>query len=307
MRRLPGLIVPAVLATLLCITGPARANTVTLDILTYNTYLRPFVPEGQDRRAPLMARELRGYDVLLLQEVFSDWHRKLLLDDLAADYPHRTRVVGRDRGFRQDGGIVILSKWPIERETQRGFGALCAASDCLADKGVLYARIRKQALTFHVFATHLQSGTDQSAMRSRQIAVVRDLIDELALPTDEPVLIGGDLNTDRFTDQRDGAFTAMTRVLNAVHPEPPPGGAHEPTLDPAHNRLVTQEAEYVDYLLYSAAHLRPRSASNEVFGLFAGDLPLSDHFAVRGRFRFDAARAAGRLEAAGTGREPGLP
>ncbi len=304
---LGGLLALSTLFTAVIAAQPGRADTprpsgdrlidirptepqspLILDILTFNAFLRPFVPESQDRRAPLMAGQLKGYDVVLLQEVFSDWHRDLLLDGLAADYPYRTRVVGHDRGFRQDGGVLILSKWPIEVEFQRRFGKICTGNDCLADKGVIYARIRKGDHRFHVFATHLQSGKGNAVTRTRQMAVIRQLIDSMALPAWEPVLIGGDLNTNLYSDTRNGDFSRMARTLNAAHPAAPPGQRHRPTLDPDDNRTSSKDPGYVDFLLYSSAHLRPRAAYNAARSLSARGITLSDHLAVHGHFEFDA-------------------
>ncbi len=268
----------------------ASAPRTTLDVLTFNAFLRPILPDQQDERVPLMASELVGYDVLLLQELFSNWHRKQLLEDLRAEYPYQSRLLGRDRGLGQDGGVVVVSKWPIERQFQRLFGEDCAAEDCLAQKGVLYARINKEGRRIHLFATHLQAGRDQEALRERQLATVKRLIDQMQLPPDEPVLIGGDLNVDRFAGARTGAFGKMIRILEAGHPLPPAGsGPHRPTMDPARNPLTDGTLPlYLDYVLYSEAHLKPVSAFNDVRPVTAAGRPLSDHFAVHGRFVFNS-------------------
>jgi endonuclease/exonuclease/phosphatase family metal-dependent hydrolase len=297
---MPRALIAAVVASLLLLgtAGVSATPTppddgapgTTLDVLTFNAFLRPFLPERQNERMELMAGELAGYDVLLLQELFSDWHRRKLLRALEDDYPHQSRVLGHDRGLGQDGGVVIVSKWPIELEFQRLFGALCAGKDCFAEKGVLYARINKQGRRFHVFATHLQSGADNAELRAAQLAGIKDLIDRMRLPADEPVLIGGDLNVDRLADEQTGAFTAMTRLLGAAHPPPPADGSRRPSLDPEQNPLVGGgRAQYLDYVLYSQDHLRPTSAFNTVTPIAARGRPLSDHFAVHGRFVFEAA------------------
>ena len=214
--------------------GPG--GQITLDVLTFNTFLLPVLPDSQDIRAPLMADHLKGYDVVLLQEAYSNRHREMVLDGLADDYPYQSEVLGRDRWLAQDGGVVILSKWPIEDQGERLFGPLCQSRDCWADKGVLYARINKLGRRFHVFATHLQSRSAGRAIRQQQMAIIRDFIDDLDLPEDEPVLIGGDLNTDRFTDEATGAFTRMLGILGAVLPGPPrslsPAGRHTAGLWP---------------------------------------------------------------------------
>jgi endonuclease/exonuclease/phosphatase family metal-dependent hydrolase len=274
--------------------APASGPRTTLDVLTFNAFLRPLLPDRQNERMPLMASELKGYDVLLLQELFSNWHRRKLLKALREDYPFQSRLLGRDRGLGQDGGVIILSKWPIERQFQRLFGEDCANQDCFAEKGVLYARINKQGRPIHLFATHLQSGIDQHALREKQLGTIKALIDQMQLPTDEPVLIGGDLNVDRFAEPRTGAFGKMTRILEAGHPKPPAGsGPHRPTIDPTRNPLADDPSPvYLDYVLYSKAHLRPVGAFNDVRPVAAAAGPLSDHFAVHGHFVFDAASRA---------------
>lgn len=53
-----------------------------------------------------------------------------------------------------------MSKWPIVREAQHVYRNACHYSDCLAAKGVKYARIAKTqhntTKIFNVFATHMQ-------------------------------------------------------------------------------------------------------------------------------------------------------
>ena len=258
--------------------GPG--GQITFDVLTFNTFLLPVLRDSQDVRAPLMAGHLKGYDVVLLQEAYSDRHREMVLDGLADDYPYQSKVLGRDRWLAQDGGVVILSRWPIEDQRERLFGPLCQSRDCWADKGVLYARINKLGRRFHVFATHLQSRSDGRAIRQQQMAIIRDMIDGLDLPEDEPVLIGGDLNTDRFTDGATGAFTRMMGILEAVLPGPPRGRGYEPT----------RSGRLIDYVLYAENHLQPIEAFNAVRPVVSNGLPLSDHSAVHGHFVFGHAR-----------------
>lgn len=53
-----------------------------------------------------------------------------------------------------------MSKWPIIHEAQHIYRNACHYSDCLAAKGVKYARVLKRVGTtskiFNVFATHMQ-------------------------------------------------------------------------------------------------------------------------------------------------------
>lgn len=259
----------------------------TFDVLTYNVAMGPLLSENRDERALLISKELGGHDVVLLQGAHSEFHRKVLLTALEDEYPHQSRVLGQARLLKQDGGVVIVSKWPIERQRQRPFDDVCNGTDCLADGGVLYARINRDGQPLHVFATCLQSGAENGQTREDQLRILRGMIDDLEIPADELVLIGGTLNVDRFADERTGAFTNMLIILNAAHPPPAKGGSHEPTLAPNENPLAHGRApQHLDYLLYSEAHLRPLTASSTVQRIAAEGRYLSDHYAVSGHFVF---------------------
>ncbi|GMF10525.1 unnamed protein product [Phytophthora lilii] len=59
-----------------------------------------------------------------------------------------------------NGGVMVVSRWPIVREAQHVYRNACHYSDCLAAKGVKYARLLKTvnatSKIFNVFATHMQ-------------------------------------------------------------------------------------------------------------------------------------------------------
>lgn len=62
-----------------------------------------------------------------------------------------------------------MSKWPILREAQHVYRNACHYSDCLAAKGVKYARVLKTvngtSKIFNVFATHMQVGAGHILVR----------------------------------------------------------------------------------------------------------------------------------------------
>ncbi len=256
-----------------------------LDVLTFNAALLPELAAStrQSERAARLAPHLVGYDVLVLQELFINRHREALLAELAGAYPYRAALVGSDGArelpWRQDGGTVILSRWPIEREAQLLFDEVCSGSDCLADKGIAYAAVRKGTRVYHVFTTHAQSvyGRDPPAVRAAQFALLRAFGDALAIPDDEPVIVAGDLNVDAYGDELD----AMLGVLRAFWP--PVVGDVRFTWDPMANALAEGGREWLDYVLVSLDHERPVRAWNRAMPLRDGDLDLSDHFAVWGR------------------------
>jgi len=263
----------------------ASPRADTLDLLTFNAALLPGVvaSTNQAERARLMAPHLHGYDVLVLQELFVDAWRERLLSELESAYPYRTELVGKDgaRGnpLRQDGGIVILSRWPITRQAQMTFGGVCSGSDCLGDKGVAYAEVRKGEFSYHVFGTHAQSefGFRVEQVRAAQFALMRAFVDEQGIPASEPVILAGDFNVDAYTPE----LASMLGVLNAVRPITT--GVHRFTWDPERNVWARGQQQWIDYVLFAADHVQPVAAWNRVVQLRAGTLDLSDHFAVWGR------------------------
>lgn len=266
-------------------TAWAATSDHVLDVLTFNAALLPaaVASTGQAERVRQMAPSLIGYDVLVLQELFVDAWRESLLAELSAYYPYRTDLVGRDgaRGnpLRQDGGIVILSRWPIERQAQLTFDEACSGTDCLGDKGVSYAALRKGERLYHVFGTHAQSvnGFRVEQVRARQFALIKAFVDEQRIPASEPVILAGDFNVVAETPE----LETMLALLSAVRPVTT--GSLRYTWDPERNVWADEEQQWLDYVLYSADHAVPLAAWNRVVPLRAGALDLSDHFAVWGR------------------------
>lgn len=263
------------------------STPLVLDVLTFNAALLPEIAADtrQAERAARMAPHLEGYDVLVLQELFVNAWREALMDELADAYPHRGDLVGRDgaRGmpWRQDGGILVLSRWPIERRATHLFEATCSGTDCLADKGVAYVAVRVGERRVHVFATHAQSvyGGDARGVRAAQFAQFQAFVAAQAIPADEPVVLAGDFNADAFSDE----LGSMLATLRAAWPEVV--GAVQATWDPAANALARgRRAQWFDYVLVSIDHAAPTTAWNRALPLRDGDLDLSDHFAVRGHF-----------------------
>jgi len=255
------------------------------DVLTFNTALLP-EPVSYTLptvRAASMAPSLMGYDTLVLQEAFIDVWRDRIIGELAAFYPYRGELVGRDGagGFplRQDGGIVILSRWPIVRQATLTFGTTCSGTDCLGDKGVAYVAVRKGSRTYHLFGTHAQSsfGRDVEDVRAAQFKLFADFVAEQEIPTDEAVLLAGDFNVDASTLE----LGSMLRALGASWP--PVLGSVKATWDPEGNDWADGRRHWLDYVLVADGFGAPVAAWNRAVPLRAGDLDLSDHFAVWGR------------------------
>jgi endonuclease/exonuclease/phosphatase family metal-dependent hydrolase len=283
-----------------------------IDVLSYNIYMRPFLHDGQRTRANYLVHGLSGFDAIVFQEAYDNKIRGLLLASLRTEYPFSTHTLGEDAGLGQDGGVIILSKWPIIHQKQLVFTegqpsmngcpgpSCCNGVDCYADKGVVYALISKAGRCYHLFGTHLQAGREDWELRNKQFRVIKTFITSQRIPSDEPVIIAGDMNVDRYDEAR---FTELQGLLKAkqppLRPTVPPAAGMIYTFDGPRNDLNSNEdtQRYVDYVLYSVDHLSPISASNQVRIIRSPDpwrayfwqdwhLDLSDHYAVLGRFAY---------------------
>ncbi len=297
--------------------------TDAVRILSYNVWM---VTTGEDKkeRAKTIPRKLKGYDVIILQEAFGDDERDILLsgykdsedirhDGLYADYPYQTNVLGRegrDHFVEDDGGVVIVSKWPIERTFQKSYGDVCygglsplppsftyGSADCLADKGILYALINIRGNHYHVFGTHTDAGDDveDRDAREKQFEIIHKLIGEMNLPQDEPVIIAGDLNVDLHEDAE---YQYMLNTLAATHPRSS-SVVREHTVHPDNTyKDDNDKPKYLDYVLFSNNHLLPTSSVNDIrrfLGRIEGkNRDLSDHYAMEGLFQFEEASSSSR-------------
>jgi len=262
-----------------------RSEDRFFDVLSYNVALLPepvsyTLPTVRAaRRAPYLA----GYDALVPQGAVIDSARERLIAELAEAYPYRGELVGRDGAggspLVQDGGIIILSRWPIIRQATVTFGATCSGTDCLGDKGVAYAAIRKGARTYHLFATHAQSsfGRDVARVREAQFQLFAEFIAAQDIPRDEPVLLAGDFNVDAYSPELDSMLTTLGAWW------PPVVGSVKTTWDPLGNRWADGRGLWLDYVLVAESYGQPAAAWNRAVPLKDGDMDLSDHYAVWGR------------------------
>lgn len=94
-------------------------------LLTYNVFMRPyFIKNNEDdhkeTRLKMLLHFFKDYDILCIQEIFDVFtHRRQKLLRKAAKIGFRYFVQADPPGlfepFLIDGGVLILSKYPIER------------------------------------------------------------------------------------------------------------------------------------------------------------------------------------------------
>jgi len=224
-------------------------HSLELDVLTYNVEGLPW-PVRSGRRAALarigselgaMRDQGRAPHIVLIQEGFISATGELIAASGYAnavagpDRRHRAppspeisdpkfRTAGRRaRGERLGkwlhSGLYLLSDYPIIEHHVWPFRH-CAGFDCLANKGVLFARLDIPGLPapLQVFNLHLNSRRASGEKLRRTNPAHRLQLDELDHFLDrvhrpsEPMVFGGDFNTRR-SQERFG-------YLEARHPFP---------------------------------------------------------------------------------------
>lgn len=233
------------------IAANGASRSIELKVLTYNIEGLGF-PARKGREAELrqigeqlsqMYADGSGPDIVLFQEMFSSAAKKAVA---SSGYPaiesgprRTTRATGSTRdklpgkaqvkrgevGIHFAGsGLAIASRYPIMLTDMRAYGTRsCAGLDCLANKGIMLARIAIPGLPtpIDVYDTHMNSrGASKSphernlAAHDRQALEASQFIDSTH---DDafPVIFGGDFNM-RHSEPRWENFSRY-QSLNLVH------------------------------------------------------------------------------------------
>lgn len=268
-------------------------NPNVLNAMFYNVQMITFGVSGMaqaNERGALLPAQISEYqDVVVYSEVFDDAAREdhLVPAMEAAGFPYHTDILNEPGGiipFPVNGGVMTFSRWPIEAEDEIDF-AECgqAAQDCLSNKGIKYARINKLGKRYHVFGTHMDagSGEDDTYARRTQMAEMRDFIAALNIPENEPVILGGDFNTDPIDSDMD--YIAFLDTLDPIIPQHI--GYWESNFNDDFGKII-------DHAWGDRTHLVPTAATNEVITVRSLDPILwdisefSDHRGVLGRFSY---------------------
>ncbi|MFF9324642.1 sphingomyelin phosphodiesterase [Streptomyces sp. NPDC014776] len=288
-RRTLGAAVLALALPAVALAGAAPAAAADpapkLRVLTYNTFLmsRNLYPNwGQDHRAAAIAKAsfFQGNDVVVLQEAFDNSASDALKSAAAGTYPYQTPVVGRSKDgwdatggaysatTPEDGGVTVLSKWPVLRKEQYVYRDACGA-DWWSNKGFAYVVLNVNGTRVHVVGTHAQStdpGCDPgeaAALRSRQFKAIGAFLDAKNIPANEEVLVAGDMNVD----SRSAEYGSMLGDAGLVGADARTG--HPYSFDTQENsvaryRYPDDPREDLDFVLFRAGHARPAVWKNEV-------------------------------------------
>lgn len=283
------ILVTSVLATPLLNQKSATSTAPRpITVMTYNIqqlgYPNWMANHFEKQRLELIPETIEALsqrpDVLILQEVFTQHSFKFLVNRMSDIYPYHTQVAGEDcedhrwasisgnceaSFIKGNSGVVIFSRWPIEEQHAYVFHAVRVSKslDFLARKGVVYAKIqvqREQAITLHVFGTHLQASAEEHDIRLLQLDEMRQFIDAFEIPKDEPVILGGDFNISSVNQSRINDLFAHA-VAKVTLPEGSIGSISDSTngylrlLAGADSKISPDIS--LDYLLFRTDHLQP--------------------------------------------------
>lgn len=301
-------------------------------LLTYNMFTpvpAPLRVYGQNDRAERVQEILAHFedvDVVVLNEAIAPQaHANVAQNLRKAGFTYHTQQM-QDL-FSVPGGVLVYSRHPITQEQHTTFGDHCVGLDCLASKGVVFARVLKEGFYYNVLATHMQAWFTPQAQQARdaQVAQTKHFIDALGIPTHEPVYLVGDLNIDLYADRArlNHVFHELRLDMPMLHPD-----SHPFTVDPATNQLVGNDdpdeykseqwpdgcaeiyydtlhcpccpEEWIDYTLFSTRHRLPQRSYMQTLatkvspfkttlrlGQTATLQDVSDHYPVLGHFEYD--------------------
>lgn len=265
-------------------------------VCEYNLYQavpQPTRFTGQLERA-LRVREViqdldrdHQLDAVAVCELSLPDSRQVVIDDMTVlGFPYHTREM-KSPLVPVAGGVTVFSKHPIVQEENMPFGSQCTYTDCLAAKGIVYARIEKQSRFVNVFAVHFQAWntTDTMLVRMKQVDLAREFMSSFQIPDHEPVLLVGDFNIDRYMNGPQ--LRHMTDTLGLTIPRQA-ADSHPFTVDPEQNMLAGSDdiglyrtaeypkgceteyrqtlhcvccpAEWIDFVSYSHTHLPPATS-----------------------------------------------
>ncbi|WP_420591814.1 sphingomyelin phosphodiesterase [Bacterioplanoides sp.] len=278
-----------------------------LKLLAYNVYMLPRAISdwSPDARAQLLLQSdvFNGHDVVILDEVFDNTASTTLLNGLKNKYPHQTEVLGRSQnGWDQtqgsytsttieDGGVAVISRWPIEEKVQYVFKDSCGF-DATSNKGFVYAKVNKNGAIYHVIGTHVQAvdsmcNGGSAAIRKKQFAEMQQFIASKNIPADEVVFMGGDFNVIKGSDE----YADMLETLKASQPDSYAG--FDSTWDPKTNGIAAYNypdlhSEYLDYIFVSRDHAQPTYWHNQALDVTTSRWQddnhqyqeLSDHYPI---------------------------
>jgi endonuclease/exonuclease/phosphatase family metal-dependent hydrolase len=283
------------------------ADFLSFRAVTFNAWALPVTIPSQRKRRRLgrlpSALTALAADVIVLQEMFDVRARRRLMRQLrpayaaAPDIDVDRRILGLVPAD-STGGLLVLSRLPISgwRFIPHTLGHGTKVDERLGRKGAMIVHIETPVGRVAVFAVHLYAGTKpkDAAIRMAQLAPLLDALKEEA--ADDPVLMGGDINTSPTMDYPRPPghgnplapeYAALVRAgfIDPLPPNPTPL-ARSATWVPSRNPYAalpyqeTKTDERYDYLMVRSGTEHDWRLRHARTVIDAADGYLSDHVGV---------------------------
>ncbi len=169
-------------------------------------------------------------------------------------------------------GKQIFSKYPLENADFIDFYDESDDPELIgSDRGVMYAKVIKDGMAYHVGNTHTSSNSlgEKETVRRGEYKMMKSFVTGKKPKSDEMVFYGGDMNEDKYNhDVGDKYYKNMLAELDAFEPHIPEGG-QQFTYDTYENPIPRsfQEKNYqelLDFVLVSNEYAQPKDASCEI-------------------------------------------
>lgn len=184
------------LLTATCINKQPSSMQSGIIVGSLNCMLLPVI-RAPRRRARLLAnwicKNLHECDVVVLQEVFSNAGKKILLSITQHLFPYIQGPV-RAKGFFTNSGLLFLSKTALSNFTFRVYEARKPWTfDWFVSKGFASVDVMVDTgRTVRIFGTHMQSGSKKlGAVKAQALSLAR-AITKKAQP--QMYIVAGDMN-----------------------------------------------------------------------------------------------------------------
>ncbi|WP_119343017.1 sphingomyelin phosphodiesterase [Facilibium subflavum] len=170
----------------------------------------------------------KDFDAIAFQEAWAYDVRNTLINNMKQSYPYFYDPIPQHTHLKPlNSGLLILSKWPILTKKFLNYTDTQTLTDAdfMTNKGVLYIKINKNGQIYHIFATHTQAQDTEKAiqLRQREFRLIEKFIYAQNIPTNEPVLLLGDLNTDYYNKNQYQYFKQILKpsvYLNTQNKSP---------------------------------------------------------------------------------------
>ncbi|WP_299495257.1 sphingomyelin phosphodiesterase [uncultured Shewanella sp.] len=250
-------------------------------------------------------------DIIVFQEIQKkESYLKSTLKELGLGFEKdnilKVKPTERLITLQLSSGVLIASRHPIIHKDHKEFND-CEGVDCYARKAVRYAVVEKSAAgtakKYHIFGTHMQGGRRDYEARQHQIDQMAQYITNRNIPSNEPIIILGDLNLDPFvgTNYKGSGvyeYQALLSKLNAATP-PQASFSNRYTNDCGQNTNVVGEEgcisgdgspkdKNLDHILYAVDHLQPTDSYRATLVIRDDNgNDLSGHYPVFACLAFD--------------------